>query len=93
MRRLTSLTLVALFLFSSLSAFYATPAEAASAKGGSKDDFSIFSIVVGNESVGPEQWVQPDGSVVDYVMQGERLEVEIKVFIISKLVFIAALSE
>ena len=80
MRRLTSLTLVALFLFSSLSAFYATPAEAASAKGGSKDDFSIFSIVVGNESVGPEQWVQPDGSVVDYVMQGERLEVEIKVF-------------
>ena len=30
-----------------------TPAEAASAKGGSKDDFSIFSIVVGNESVSP----------------------------------------
>ena len=70
MRRLTSLTLVTLFLLSSLSAFYAPPAEAASSRGGSKDDFSIFSIVVGNQSVGPEQWVQPDGSVMDYVMQG-----------------------
>ena len=79
MRRLKSLTLVTLFLLSSLSAFYAPPAEAASARGGASDDFSISSIVIGNQSVGPEQWVQPDGSVVDYVLQGDKLEVEIKV--------------
>lgn len=80
MRRLTSLTLVALFLLSSLSSFYAPPAEAASARGGSKDDFSIYSIVVGNQSASPEQWVQPDGSVVEYVLQGSQFEVEIKVY-------------
>jgi len=80
MRRLSSLTLVALFLLSSLSSFYAPPAEAASARGGSKDDFSIYSIVVGNQSVSPEQWVQPDGSVVEYVLQGSQFEVEIKVY-------------
>jgi len=80
MRRLSSLTLVAIFLLSSLSSFYAPPAEAASARGGSKDDFSIYSIVVGNQSVSPEQWVQPDGSVVGYVLQGSQLEVEIKVY-------------
>ena len=79
MRRLKSLTLVTLFLLSSLSAFYAPPAEAASTRGGASDDFSISSIVIGNQSVGPEQWVQPDGSVVDYVLQGDKLEVEIKV--------------
>ncbi|MFL2984559.1 MAG: hypothetical protein ACJZ5B_03660 [Candidatus Poseidoniaceae archaeon] len=80
MRRLTSLTLVALFLLSSFSSFYAPPAEAASARGGSKDDFSIYSIVVGNQSASPEQWVQPDGSVVEYVLQGSQFEVEIKVY-------------
>ena len=79
MRRLSSLTLVALFLLSSLSSFYAPPAEAASARGGSKDDFSIYSIVVGNQSVSPEQWVQPDGSVVEYVLQGSQFEVEVTV--------------
>lgn len=80
MRRLTSLTLVALFLLSSFSSFYAPPAEAASARGGSKDDFSIYSIVVGNQSASPEQWVQPDGSVVEYVLQDSQFEVEIKVY-------------
>ena len=55
MRRLKSLTLVTLFLLSSLSAFYAPPAEAASTRGGSKDDFSIFSIIVGNQSVAPQR--------------------------------------
>lgn len=80
MRRLSSLTLVAIFLLSSLSSFYAPPAEAASARGGSKDDFSIFSIVVGNQSVSPEQWVQPDGTVVDYILQGSQFEVEVTVY-------------
>lgn len=80
MRRLSSLTLVAIFLLSSLSSFYAPPAEAASARGGSKDDFSIFSIVLGNQSASPEQWVQPDGSVVDYILQDSVFDVEIKVY-------------
>ena len=80
MRRLSSLSLVAIFLLSSLSSFYVPPAEAASARGGSKDDFSIFSIVVGNQTKSPENWVQPDGSVVDYVLQGSQFEVEIKVY-------------
>jgi len=80
MRRLSSLSLVAIFLLSSLSSFYVPPVEAASARGGSKDDFSIFSIVVGNQTKSPENWVQPDGSVVDYVLQGSQFEVEIKVY-------------
>ena len=55
MRRLTSLTLVALFLLSSLSSFYAPPAEAASARGGSKDDFSIYSIIVRRHRCGNDE--------------------------------------
>jgi len=80
MRRLSSLILVTIFLLSSFSSFYAPPVEAASAKGGSKDDFSIFSISIGNESITPEKWIQPNGDVLDYIMQGDAFDVEVKVY-------------
>ena len=50
-------------------------AESAVAKGGSKDDFSIFSITVGNQSQATEKWIQPDGEVTDYVLQDSTIEV------------------
>jgi len=48
-----------------------------SARGGTNDDFLIKSISIGDLSYSPEIWVQSDGSVVEYVMKGDIVPIEI----------------
>ena len=80
MRRLSSISLVTLLLLQTLALNYVPDAEAGSARGGSKDDFSIFSIELGNESLSTEQWIQPDGSVQGYLLQNDEIEVIVTVY-------------
>ena len=54
MRRLSSVTLVMLLLLQTLAMNYVPEVDAATAKGGSSDDFSIFSIEVGNQTIPTE---------------------------------------
>ena len=55
------------------------PVEAASARGGASDDFSIESISLGNQTVMPSQWTNPDGMTLDYVIAGESIEISVEV--------------
>ena len=80
MRRLSSVTLVTLLLMQILALNYVPEAEAISARGGSKDDFSIFSIELGNESLETEVWIQPDGEEQEYLLQNDIVEVTITIF-------------
>ena len=75
MRRLSPLTLVALLLLQTLAVGMAAPASAVSARGGPNDDFFVTGISVGNASKAADVWVQSDGTTVDYVFQGESIEV------------------
>jgi uncharacterized membrane protein len=58
---------------------FSQPVIATDARGGTNDDFKIESITLGNVSQTPSQWVNPDGSVIDYVVKGEPIGVEIEV--------------
>mgnify|MGYP001269509866 FL=1 len=80
MRRLSSVTLVTLLLLQTLALNYVPEVDAATAKGGSKDDFSIFSIEVGNQTIPTEKWIQPDGEVIDYLLQDDFIEVNVTVY-------------
>ena len=80
MKRLSSITLVSLLLLQTLALNYLPEAEAASARGGSRDDFSISSIELGNATLEPEIWIQPDGAVQEYLIQDDNVEVTISVF-------------
>ena len=80
MRRLSSISLVTLLLLQTLALNYVPDVEAASARGGSKDDFSIFSIELGNESSSTERWIQPDGSIQGYMLQNDEIEVIVTVY-------------
>ena len=80
MKRLSSITLVSLLLLQTLAINYLPDAEAASARGGSKDDFSIFSIELGNATLEPETWIQPNGDVQEYMLQDDSVEVTVTVF-------------
>ena len=51
---------------------------ATDARGGTNDDFKIDSITLGNMSKNPSQWVNPDNSVMDYVVKGEPININIK---------------
>ncbi|MDG1549887.1 MAG: hypothetical protein P8Q94_07555 [Candidatus Poseidoniaceae archaeon] len=80
MRRLSSVTLVTLLLLQTLALNYVPEVDAATAKGGSKDDFSIFSIEVGNQTIPTEKWIQPGGEVIDYLLQDDFIEVKVTVY-------------
>ena len=80
MKRLSSITLVSLLLLQTLALNYLPEAEAAFARGGSRDDFSISSIELGNATLEPEIWIQPDGEVQEYLIQDDNVEVTISVF-------------
>jgi uncharacterized membrane protein len=75
MRRLSPLTLVALLLLQTLAVGIAAPVSAASARGGANDDFRVSGITIGNASNGADVWVQSNGTTVDYIFQGESIEV------------------
>ena len=72
-------TIVMLLLLQTLAMNIVVPAEAASGRGGTNDDFSVKSITLGNSSTAANQWVQSDGSVLDYVFVGETIEVTVGV--------------
>jgi uncharacterized membrane protein len=73
------LTIVVLLLMQTLAMNLVVPAEAASGRGGTNDDFTVKSISLGNASVSADAWVQSDGSVMDYVFIGETIEITITV--------------
>ena len=79
MRRMMPLTIVVLLLLQTLAMNLVVPAEAASGRGGTNDDFTVKSISLGNASVSADAWVQSDGSVMDYVFIGETIEITITV--------------
>ena len=75
MRRLSPLTLVALLLLQTLAVGMAAPVSAASARGGANDDYRVTGISIGNSSKAADVWVQSNGTTVDYIFQGESIEV------------------
>ena len=56
-----------------------TPAQAASGRGGTNDDFTVKFIAVGNTSSPAEQWVQSDGTVMNYIFMEETIEITVSV--------------
>ena len=75
MRRLSPLTLVALLLLQTLAVGMAAPVSAASARGGANDDYRVTGISIGNTSKAADVWVQSNGTTVDYIFEGESIEV------------------
>ena len=79
MRRLMPFTIVMLLVMQTTALNFVTPAEAASGRGGTNDDFTVKSITIGNASVSADQWVQSDGSVVDYIFIDQTIEVTVAI--------------
>ena len=79
MRRMMPFTVVVLLLMQTLAMNLVVPAEAASGRGGSNDDFTVKSITLGNASSPAEQWVQSDGTVVDYIFMNQAIEITVSV--------------
>ena len=79
MRRMMPFTIVLLLLFQTIAVNFVVPAEAASGRGGTNDDYTVKSITVGNSSAPASQWVQSDGTVVDYIFIDQTVEVTISV--------------
>ena len=79
MRRMMPFTIVLLLLFQTIAVNFVVPAEAASGRGGTNDDYTVKSITVGNSSAPASQWVQSDGTVVDYIFIDQTVEVTVSV--------------
>ena len=79
MRRMMPFTIVVLLLMQTLAMNMVVPAEAASGRGGTNDDFTVKSIAVGNASVAANEWVQSDGTVVDYIFLEQTVEITVSV--------------
>ncbi|MGB0377605.1 MAG: hypothetical protein ACPGGE_02200, partial [Poseidonia sp.] len=79
MRRMMPFTIVVLLLMQTLAMNMVVPAQAASGRGGTNDDFTVKSISIGNATVSADQWVQSDGTVVDYIFMGQTIEVTVAV--------------
>ena len=79
MRRMMPFTIVVLLLMQTLAVNLVMPAEAASGRGGTNDDFTVKSITIGNATTPAQQWVQSDGSVVDYVFMDKTVEFTVTV--------------
>ena len=79
MRRMMPFTIVMLLLMQTLAMNLVVPAEAASGRGGTNDDFTVKSITVGNATASADQWVQSDGTVMDYIFQDDEIEITVSV--------------
>ncbi len=79
MRRGMPFTIVLLLLFQTLAMNMVVPAQAASGRGGTNDDFTVKNIVIGNASKPAVNWVQSDGSVVEYIFVNQPIEVMVTV--------------
>ena len=69
--------LVGLLLLNSLA--LVVTAQGAQGRGGSKDDFLVNTISVGNVSSPTSMWIQPDGATMPYVFMDESVEISIEV--------------
>ena len=79
MRRMTPFTLVILMLLQSFALMVAPPVEAASGRGGTNDDYTVKTISLGNSTTMASQWIQSDGTVLDYIFIDTAIEVKITV--------------
>ena len=79
MRRFLPFTIVMLLVLQTTAFQLVTPAQAASGRGGTNDDFTVKSITIGNASVSADQWVQSDGTTMDYIFIGETIEITVTV--------------
>ncbi|MDB2569453.1 hypothetical protein N9X52_03755, partial [Candidatus Poseidonia alphae] len=79
MRRMTPFTLVILMLLQSFALMIAPPVEAASGRGGTNDDYTVKTISLGNSSAMASQWIQSDGTVLDYIFIDQSIEIKITV--------------
>ena len=79
MRRMMPFTIVVLLLMQTLAMNMVVPAQAASGRGGTNDDFTVKSISLGHATAEADQWVQSDGTVVDYIFMDETIEVTVVV--------------
>ena len=79
MRRITPLTLVALLLLQTLTMGIAAPASAVEARGGSNDDWLVSQLTIGNASTSAEVWTQSDGTTVDYLCEGDSIEISMEI--------------
>ena len=77
MRRMMPFTIVVLLLMQTLAMNMVVPAQAASGRGGTNDDFTLKSISLGNATASAAQWVQSDGTVVDYIFMDETIEITV----------------
>ncbi|MEC8078884.1 MAG: hypothetical protein VX150_03095 [Candidatus Thermoplasmatota archaeon] len=69
--------LVGLLLLNSLA--LVVTAQGAQGRGGSKDDFLVNTISVGNVSSPTSVWIQPDGAAMPYVFMDESVEITVEV--------------
>ena len=79
MRRITPLTLVALLLLQTLTMGIAAPASAVEARGGANDDWLVSQLMIGNASTSAEVWTQSDGTTVEYLFEGDSIEVSMEI--------------
>ncbi len=79
MRRMLPFTIVMLLVMQTTLVHVATPVQAASGRGGTNDDFTVNTITVGNASASADQWIQSDGSVMDYIFIDQTIDVTVTV--------------
>ncbi|MBT5391324.1 MAG: hypothetical protein HOL22_03150, partial [Euryarchaeota archaeon] len=75
MRRISPLTLVTLLLLQTLAMGMAAPASAVEARGGANDDFRVTQLTIGNASSSAEVWTQSNGSTIEYLFEGDSIEI------------------
>ena len=70
---------IVLLLLAQTLLVFSQPVAATDGRGGTNDDFKVDSITLGNSSQYPSQWIDPDGSVIDYVVKGEPINIQIDI--------------
>ncbi|MEZ7987808.1 MAG: hypothetical protein QMC49_00765, partial [Candidatus Poseidoniaceae archaeon] len=79
MRRITPLTLVALMLLQTLAMGIGAPVSAADARGGQNDDWKVVRITLGNASSSAEVWTQSNGTTLEYLFEGDKIEIGMEI--------------
>jgi len=77
MRRISPVLIVLVFLMQSAALMVAPTSHAASARGGSNDDFTIWDITFGQENM--STWVQSDGTIQPYTFQDKKITISVNV--------------
>ena len=79
MRRLMPFSIILLLLLQTVAMNMVVPAQAASGRGGINDDFTVRSVEIGNASYPANEWVQSDGSVIDYIFIEQPREIKVQI--------------